>query len=103
MNITSDKLKLPMPCCPHQCLHDMRKFHMPLEAAIADPGTLCKLGRACYCRSVTGVAGAGAGSQHIYSVGTDAMACTIDALNGKLQQQFEAGKHALTCVKAASG
>ncbi|DBA70251.1 TPA: hypothetical protein ACH3X2_012157 [Trebouxia sp. C0005] len=102
MNITSDKLKLPMPCCPHQCLHDMRKFHMPLEAAIADPGTLCKLGRACYCRSVTGVAGAGAGSQHIYSVGTDAMACTIDALNGKLQQQFEAGKHALTCVKAAS-
>ncbi|KAL0027112.1 hypothetical protein WJX79_006926 [Trebouxia sp. C0005] len=56
----------------------------------------------CHQGSVTGVAGAGAGSQHIYSVGTDAMACTIDALNGKLQQQFEAGKHALTCVKAAS-
>jgi len=31
------------------------------------------------------------------------MACTIDALTGKVQQQFEAGKHALTCVKAASG
>ncbi len=31
------------------------------------------------------------------------MACTIHALTGKVQQQFEAGKHALTCVKAASG
>ncbi|DBB17672.1 TPA: hypothetical protein ACH3X3_002712 [Trebouxia sp. C0006] len=56
----------------------------------------------CHQGSVTGVAGAGAGSHHIYSVGTDAMACTIDALTGKVQQQFEAGKHALTCVKAAS-
>ncbi|DBA79915.1 TPA: hypothetical protein ACH3X1_008129 [Trebouxia sp. C0004] len=56
----------------------------------------------CHQGSVTGVAGTGAGSHHIYSVGTDAMACTIDALTGKVQQQFEAGKHALTCVKATS-
>lgn len=46
MNITSDKLKLPMPCCPHQCLHDMHEFHVSLEAAIPDPDILRKLGRA---------------------------------------------------------
>lgn len=56
----------------------------------------------CHQGSVTGVAGTGAGRHHIYSVGTDAMACTIDASTGKVQQRFEAGKHSLTCVKAAS-
>ena len=56
-----------------------------------------------HCRLVSGVAWAAAGSHHIYSVGTDAMACTIDAMTGKVQQKFEAGKHALTCVRAASG
>ena len=79
----------------------MTCVHMSLEASIPDPGVLCKLER--FCRSVTGVAGTGAGRHHIYSVGTDAMACTIDASTGKVQQRVEAGKHSLTCVKAASG
>ncbi len=46
---------------------------------------------------------AGTGSQQIYSVGADAVACTIDALTGKLQQRFKAGKHALTCVNTTPG
>ncbi len=36
INITSDKLKLPIPCCPHQCLHDMREFYTCLKAVIPD-------------------------------------------------------------------
>ena len=55
------------------------------------------------CRVVSGIAWAAAGSHHIYTVGTDAKACTIDAMTGKVQQKFETGKHALTCVKAAPG
>ena len=56
-------------------------------------------------RGVTSVASAGAGeySHHIYSVGADTTVCTVDAVTGKLLQRFQAGKHALTCVKAASG
>lgn len=56
-------------------------------------------------RGVTSVASAGAGdhSHHMYSVGADTTVCTVDAVTGKLLQRFQAGKHTLTCVKAASG
>ena len=57
------------------------------------------------CRGVSGLAwvGSGGSSQHVYSVGADAVACVIDALTGKVQRKFEAGKHAITCMKPTSG
>lgn len=58
----------------------------------------------CHQGGVTGVAWAGLTDpgQHIYSVGADKGVCVVDVVTGKLQQRFQAGKHALTCIKAAS-
>ncbi|KAL3140509.1 hypothetical protein ABBQ32_005092 [Trebouxia sp. C0010 RCD-2024] len=58
----------------------------------------------CHQGGVTGVAWARSSddSQLIYSVGADKGVCAVHILMGKLQQRFQAGKHALTCIKAAS-
>ena len=88
IHITSDKLMLD----PFACW----SWLTPQQGASSD------LVR--NCRGVSGVAWAGAGNdQTVFSVGADSVACSINALTGEVRDRFEAGKHALTCVKSASG
>ena len=96
INITSDKL-MPKPHAHAATLY----ISMILHEIHCSPWRQ-QLRR---CRGVTSVASAQAGDhgQRIYSVGADTTVCTVDVVTGKLQQRFRAGKHALTCVKAASG
>ena len=95
INITSDKL-MPKP-------RTMYLFVWP--TASSTTGVALWHQQLLQHRGVTSVASAGAGdhSHHIYSVGADTSVCTVDAVTGKLLHRFQAGKHALTCVKAASG